>query len=120
MAGGRREGAGAPTRDSARVRFTLLNPTRVKLERLAKAKGFFVNRQPDVGKMIDELVAGLPTEEPEYLKLAREAGLTKAVKANGHANNGVKVAVVLPVAVDPMAAFIRCIMPLFRCWARRG
>lgn len=77
MPGGAREGAGAPTRDSCRVRFSVLNSTRVLLEREAKARGWFVGklRLPDTGRVIDELSKGLTPAEPEYLRLAREAGL---------------------------------------------
>lgn len=76
--GGARAGAGGPTRDSTRVRFRILNPTRTVLERLAREQKYFIGTRLDVGKVIDELVRPLGTPEPLYLRIAREAGLLKA------------------------------------------
>jgi len=77
---------GGPTRNSCRLRFSILNPTRVALERLAKERGYFTGRKrlPDVGRVIDEVVnqSGIAqvAKEPEYLRLAREAGLATVPK----------------------------------------
>lgn len=73
--GGNRDGAGGPTRDSVRVRFSVLNCTRVTLERVARERKYFIGKIPDIGKVIDDMAKGITTKEPEYLRLARECHL---------------------------------------------
>src|SRR4051812_47836463 len=87
--GGQRPGAGrrsTRTRDSARIRVTVLNVTRVKLERVAKEKEFKLGKEGtmlDLGRVIDFLCEGVQTKEPEYLRLAREAQGIPAPPVNG-------------------------------------
>lgn len=73
---------GRPFRDTIQIRVRVLNSTRVIIERLAKEQlpknqNGNIGARPgaNMGIVIDKLVEGIKTEEPAYLRLAREAGL---------------------------------------------
>lgn len=72
-------GPGGPTRNSCRVRYSVLNPTRVALERLAKERNCYNGGHLEVGRLLDQLVEEMEVFKtlpvPKYLALAREAGL---------------------------------------------
>lgn len=72
--GGARPGAGRPCKSTVSVRVSIKQDTIVILERLAKSKGLVkrTGATPFLGSVIDELAAKEPTQEPEYLRLARE------------------------------------------------
>lgn len=66
---------GRPPLGMERIRCTVNRVTLAKLNRLAKKWGFQKrNGSPSsIGRVVEKILETVETEEPEYLKLAREA-----------------------------------------------
>lgn len=73
--GGKRDGAGRQPSPTVRLRVTVQRATAAILERMARAKGLCrrIGAPPFLGAAVDDLAALANTQEPEYLKIAREA-----------------------------------------------
>jgi hypothetical protein len=73
--GGVRPGAGRIPNTNVKFKVTVTRETAAILERIAKAKGLVRRRgaPPFLGAAVDDLAKLAQTDEPAYLKAAREA-----------------------------------------------
>lgn len=73
--GGKRKGAGRPIADTVELFVTVRTATAAKLARKGNEMGLCKSRgggRPFIGAVVDHLAESLETQEPEYLRIARE------------------------------------------------